>query len=110
MTRRASPRGEVSRPGDEGAALLALAPDLEHGGQGTEHDDRQKHVVKLLLNERQVAEKVSRRDEQHYPGNGAAHVEREEAPVDHLTHTGDERCEGAHDGHEAGDDDRLTAV
>ena len=57
-----------------------------------------------------VAEPVAQQRDADGPEERADHVVRDERAVAHAAHAGDDRCERAHDGHEASEHDRLRAV
>ena len=78
--------------------------------QDRNEDDRQNHQREVLLHHRNVPEQVAGRNEAPDPQETPEHAESQEAQVVHPPDARDERGEGADDGHEARDDDRLDAV
>ena len=66
---------------------------------------------KFSATDRQVAEQVAAEQEDRDPDERAGHVEHGEAACSDIRPTaGDEGREGADDGDEAGEEDRLAAV
>src|SRR5690606_4422452 len=86
------------------------ADELDHRGQHRENDDREDHVVELLLDDGHVPEGVAERQKADDPSERTCHVEDSEAAVAHASDASDEGSEGTNDGDEAGKNDRLTTV
>src|SRR5918998_5894416 len=88
---------------------------VERGGEREEDDDDDDPLDVLFeldaegaLDER--AEEVAGEDHAEDPGEAADHVVGDELPVGHLRRARHDGREGADDGDEARDDDRLAAV
>lgn len=100
------------RPSGEGA--LAFLEDvlrgLERGGEHRDDDDPDDDDLEVALDVGEPAEEPARAAHEDDPGGGPADVEEGELAVVHRPHPGDERGEGAEDGQEPGEDDRLRAV
>jgi len=75
-----------------------------YGYQNDDDDDRHQVAVGGL------AQEVARAHHARCPEQSTEDVEAEEAPVVHRADTCHYRCEGAHDGHEAGQHNDLAAV
>ena len=73
-------------------------------------DDPDDDVGEVLLDPRNVAEKIAGIHQRRDPGDRADHVVREETLIRHSGHTREERRERADDRNEAADDDRDSAV
>ena len=86
-------------------------PDIfHHHRQDGNYDDRDDDQREILFDEGDVAEEISGDHAEGNPENGSADAEGQEARIVHGADTGHEGCEGAEDRHEAGDDDRDSAV
>ena len=78
--------------------------------QERQDDDGQDDQRKILFDERQVAEEVAAVQKRGGPEHAAGHIVTLKPAVAHAAGARHERREGAHDRHEAGDDDGFTAV
>jgi hypothetical protein len=83
---------------------------FEDARQDRDEDDQQDHRCEVVLDDGQVAEEVAGRHQKPDPEQGADDAEAEEAAVGQPADAADEGHEGAHHGHEAGDDDGLGSV
>lgn len=96
-------RGFLLRPA---AGPQELDRDRHHRDQ---HDQDEDHLD-VLVHEVDLAEGRTEQRHPDAPEHAPDDVERDERAVVHPAHTGDDRREGPHDGHEAGQHQRLRAV
>ena len=78
----------------------------QHGNKNDGHDNQGK----VFFNYWQVSEKIAAINKNGNPGNSADDIIREEADISHLTDPGHKRSEGADNGDETGDDNRLPPM
>ena len=64
----------------------------------------------MVFDQWQIAKKIAGEDKYSDPDQATDRIEGEEAAVVHATHTSHKWGKGAHDRHEARDDDGLAAV
>ena len=91
-------------------AFATLAQVLEQHRHQRNDDDADHDPNQVVLHPRDVAEQVAGIRERGHPRSGADHVVADELGVGHGADSGEEWREGAHDRHEAADDDREAAV
>ena len=92
--------------------LLIRLPDVAHknGAHSGSNDSENEDFRKILLNERDVAEKVACTNDRYRPENGAEAAEEFKAQTIHAGCAGHERRESAHDGNESGKNYCFPAV
>ncbi len=80
-----------------------------HRDHRDQHDGDQDGLD-VVPDERDLPQEVAEHGDPAAPQHAADQVEDHEAAVVHPAHPGDDRGEGAHDRHEAGQHDRLRSV
>src|SRR3990170_1280474 len=113
--------GPAQRPGqaeklERGRALLSAGPlspvpqVLDQDRHDGDENDRQDHQSEVLFHRRQAAEIEAGKNEEPGPDHSAEDVVSDKAPIGHRSDTCYEGREGADDGNEARQEDRLPAV
>ncbi len=87
-----------------------MGDEFEGDREERDDDDADHDELEVLLDDGYVAEEIAGTEDAPDPDQSADHVEGEEAAVVHRADACHEGGEGADDGNEAGDDDRLAAV
>src|SRR5580692_1594791 len=86
-----------------------VEPFDAHRRDRDQHDCHH-HELEVISDERNVAEVIAAQEKPADPHRSPDAVELPETDVAHAGHSRDKRREGAHDGDEPGDHDRLSAV
>ena len=90
--------------------MQSMAQKSDECGKEGDQDHRQDDQRQMIFDCCNVAEKVSCQRQTGYPDQAAQRTVQQEQVVAHRAYACDERREGAYDGHEARDHDRLAAM
>src|SRR5688572_9312002 len=105
-----APRLMRPSSGARAGAIRPQTPCFDGDWHERDHDHADDREAEVLLDDRLIAEEVTKQAEAPDPEDTAADVEREETRIVHAPNSRDERSERAHDRYETSEHDRLAAV
>src|SRR5512146_2055383 len=87
-----------------------MPDELANGRNERNEDDDDDHQGEVVLDDRDIAEEITRQRQAADPGQTAQCAEHQEQAIAHGTDASHERCESTDDGQKARKDDGLAAV
>ena len=84
--------------------------ELNENRHYRKYNDTQSNEGEVFLNEGNVTKEVTTAYEKSYPNDCADYIVTSKGSVVHFANAGNERCEGTHDGSEAGKNNCFMTV